>query len=361
MRRRQRTVDNRQQTKYIRLALVLLSSVVCRLSPAQDIHFTQFFTNPLIINPAHTGYYDGNYRIGFNFKAQWPWAISNTTYNYHTETPYVDVSFGERKIKVGWMGVGFHFLNDEAGDGNLTYRRFGLSYAYHQALDANHKYILSAGVGVSYSIRSVDFSKFYFNNQWVEDEGFDLSRASSEPIQRNSFTMIDVSAGLNFGGQIHEQVKLDLGMSMLHINRPKHTFFDNAERLGLRYQATIGVKYDINENFSLNVNGYYGYEKKASEIIVGSMLGYSPTIKGSNYELDHTMYIGAYYRVKDALGPLVGYRFKGLRVMFNYDVVLSRLLKPGRANGGPEISLVYVGKWGGDRYNGEKVYCPKFN
>jgi type IX secretion system PorP/SprF family membrane protein len=326
---------------------------------SQDIHFTQFFSNPLILNPAHTGYYDGNYRIGLNFKAQWPWAISNTVYNYHTETPYVDISFGERKLKVGWMGIGFQFLNDEAGDGGLTYRRFGLSYAYHQALDEEHKYILSAGVGVSYVMRSVDFSKFYFNNQWVEEEGFDPNLNSSESPQRDYFAMLDIGAGLNFGGQIHEQIKLELGASMLHINRPKHSFFNNEERLGFRYQGSAGIKYDISEAWSLNVNGYYGYEKKASEIMVGSMVGYSLEQPGS-YMRDHTLYLGAYYRIKDALSPLVGYRFKGMRILLNYDVVLSRLITPGRANGGPELSLVYVGKWGGDRYNGEKIYCPKF-
>jgi type IX secretion system PorP/SprF family membrane protein len=342
-------------------AVIVLLTVNCQLSTvkAQDIHFTQFFTNPLILNPATTGYYDGNYRIGFNFKAQWPWAISNKVYNYHTETPYADISFGERKLKVGWMGIGFHFLNDQAGDGGLTYRRFGLSYAYHQALDREHKNVLSAGVGFSYITRSVDFTKFYFNNQWVEEEGFDPSINSSEPVQRSSFSMMDVGAGLNFGGQIHEQVKLELGISMLHINRPKHSFFNNDERLGFRYQASAGVKYDINESWSLNVNGYYGYEKKASEIIAGSMVGYSLPQNGS-YQRDHTIFLGAYYRVKDALSPIAGYRFKGLRVLLNYDIVLSRLLVPGRANGGPEVSVVYVGKWGGDRYNGDKIYCPKF-
>jgi hypothetical protein len=171
--------------------------------------------------------------------------------------------------------------------------------------------------------------------------------------------MIDLGAGLNFGGQIHEQVKLELGASMLHINRPKHTFFDNSERLGLRYQGSAGVKYNINENFELNIHGYYAYEKKASEIIVGAMGGYSFASSGT-YEKDHTIYLGAYYRVKDALSPIAGYRFKGLRVLFNYDVVLSRLIKPGRANGGPEFSVVYVGRWGGDRYSGEKIYCPRF-
>jgi type IX secretion system PorP/SprF family membrane protein len=349
-----------QRSKIKARALVFLWSLSFVLSSySQDIHFTQFFSNPLILNPAHTGYYDGNYRIGFNFKAQWPWAISNKVYNYHTESPYADISFGERKLKVGWMGIGFHFLNDQAGDGGLTYRRFGLSYAYHQAFDKEHKNVLSAGVIVSYITRSVDFSKFYFNNQWVEDEGFDPSVNSTEPVQRNSFAMVDVGAGLNYGGQIHEQVKLELGASMLHINRPKHSFFNNDERLGFRYQASAGAKYDINGAWSLSLNGYYGYEKKASEILVGSLAGYSLGQTG-NIDRDHTIYLGVYYRIKDALSPVAGYRYKGLRVLLNYDIVLSKLLQPGRANGGPEVSVVYVGKWGGERYNGEKIYCPRF-
>src|ERR1700677_1438296 len=127
-----RTTDDRRRTtepvainRYIsnRIVVYCLLSIVYCLSPAQDIHFTQFFSNPLILNPAQTGNFNGNYRVGFNFKGQWPWAITGTAYNYHTEAPYVDFSFGENKLKSGWMGIGINFLNDEAGDGELIYRR----------------------------------------------------------------------------------------------------------------------------------------------------------------------------------------------------------------------------------------------
>jgi type IX secretion system PorP/SprF family membrane protein len=203
---------------------------------------------------------------GGNAKLQWPWAISPQVYNYHSETPYVDFSFGEKKIRTGWMGIGFHFLNDQAGDGRLTYRRFGASYAYHQALDKNQRYVLSAGVGLQYVVRSVDFAKFYFNNQWVEDEGFNTALQNNEPIVREQFALWDLNAGLNFGAKISEAVKLDVGFSLLHINRPKHSFFDVNERLGFRYQANAAVQYVINEQFSVNGDVYYTHQKKASEI-----------------------------------------------------------------------------------------------
>jgi type IX secretion system PorP/SprF family membrane protein len=325
---------------------------------AQDIHFTQFFTNPLSLNPAQTGYLNGNYRVGLNAKLQWPWAISPQVYNYHSETPYVDFSFGEKKIRTGWMGIGFHFLNDQAGDGRLTYRRFGLSYAYHQALDNNQRYVLSAGVGLQYVVRSVDFAKFYFNNQWVEDEGFNTSLNNNEPIVREQFNMWDLNAGLNFGAQISDAVKLDVGFSLLHINRPKHSFFDANERLGFRYQANAAVSYTINERFSINGDVYYTHQKKASEILFGARMGYG-IYNGRKGKAEHVLIAGMYYRVKDALSPLVGYQFRQTRILFNYDVTLSKLARPSKANGGPEISIVHVGAWERS-FNGKKVHCPRF-
>ncbi len=330
---------------------------LCSLN-AQDIHFTQFFTNPLILNPAQTGNFAGNYRIGFNFKAQWPWAISSTTYNYHTESPYFDLSFGEKAIKTGWMGLGFNFVNDEAGDGILTYRKFTLSYAYHQSFEKEHRYILSVGIAGSYVVRSVDFLKFYFNDQWVEDMGFNTAINSNEPFNKSSFGMWDVGAGLNFGAQPLEPLHLDFGFSMLHINRPKVLFYNESERMGFRYQATAGGRYDFSDRISLSLNAYYGYEKRASEIKIGSMVGYG-LYQYNKSGTDHVLYFGAYYRIKDALAPLVGYQFKKTRLLLSYDVVLSKLIFPGKANGGPEISIVHVGGWSKE-FNGKKVYCPRF-
>ena len=326
---------------------------------SQDIHFTQFFTNPLILNPAQTGNFNGNYRIGFNFRGEWPWAIgSSNPYNYHTESPYVDFSFGENKITSGWMGIGFNFLNDEAGDGKLTYRRFNLSYAYHQGFDKEHRYMLSAGVAAGYIIRSVDFSKFYFNDQWVAEEGFNTNINPNEPIVRQSFGMLDLSAGLNFSAQVSQKFKISTGFSMLHINRPHDNFYADAERLGFRYQATAGISYVINDKLTLTADAYYGYEKQAAEGLLGAMLEYGFINKKTSLS-DNSVFFGAYYRINDALAPLAGYRIKKMRLLLSYDITLSQLLNPARANGGPEISIVYVGGFTRE-FNGKKVYCPRF-
>lgn len=341
------------------LAMITCLGIFCALQSAgQDVHFTQFFTNPILINPAQTGNYNGNYRIGFNAKMQWPWAIAQRTYNYHTEAPYIDFSFLENKLRRGWMGIGAVFLNDEAGDGLLTYRRFGLSYAYHQSFDRHDKYVLSAGIIANYIIRSVDYSKLYFNNQWVDDEGFDLSINPAEPYQRQTFGMFDLGAGIQFSAQVHKQLKLHLGFSMLHINMPKHSFYNNNERLGIRHNLQAGAVWQLSDRWSTQADFNFSYQKKAMEILFGAMAGYSPG-KIKNGIPFHTVYAGLYYRTKDAISPVVGYQISRLRILLNYDVVLSKLLVPGKGNGGPEVSLVYIGSWT-KSYNGRKTYCPRF-
>ncbi len=328
-------------------------------APAQDIHFTQFFTNPLMLNPAQTGNFNGNYRIGFNFRGEWPWAIGSASlYNYHSETPYVDFSFGENKITSGWMGIGASFLNDEAGDGRLAYRRFNLSYAYHQGFDKAHRYVLSAGVNASYIIRSVDFSKLYFNDQWVDEEGFNTNINPNEPIVRQSFGMFDLAAGINMAAQITGRFKLDVGFSMLHINRPRDNFYADAERLGFRFQPTAGIQYIISDKLTFSANAYYGYEKKASEGLISAMIEYG-IYNHKKSAIDNSVYFGACYRINDALAPIMGYQVKRIRLLLSYDITLSQLLNPARANGGPEISLVHVGSFTRE-FNGKKVFCPRF-
>lgn len=334
-------------------AIGYFSSNVC----AQDVHFTQFFTTPLILNPAQTGYYNGNYRLGFNFKAQWPWATQQVPFTYHTEAPYVDFSIGENKIKGGWMGIGANFLNDEAGDGRLIYRRLGLSYAYHFTFDRKKRYILSAGASLHYIIRTVDFSSIYFSNQWANETGFDLSLSSGESLTRESFGYLDLAAGMNFGAQVSDRLKLDMGFCILHINRPSNSFLGKVERLGFRYQGNMGINYKLLDRLSWSLHAYYGFQKRASETLFGTLFGYGvkPRFRSMG---DHVLYFGAYYRLLDAAAPVLGYSYKQTRLLLNYDITLSKLFVPGRANGGPELSFVHVGRW--SKSKNTKINCPVF-
>ena len=55
----------------LNIRLTVLFSVFCYCATAQDPQFSQYFSSPLSLNPAFTGYYDGTHRIASNFRNQW--------------------------------------------------------------------------------------------------------------------------------------------------------------------------------------------------------------------------------------------------------------------------------------------------
>lgn len=341
-------------------SMILTMAIALHLSShGQDIHFTQFFTNPLILSPASTGYFMGNYRLGANYKYQWPWATGQQTFNYHTQAAYADLSLLENKVRHGWMGAGANFLNDAAGDGRLRYMRLGGSIAWHQAFDRENRYVLSAGFVANYISKSVDFDKFYFNNQWVDDRGFDQGVPNYENPRTARISQLDLGAGLNFNAKASDKLLLGATFSMLHLNRAKDDFYGDPSLLSFRYIATLSAVYDVTRTLSVTINTYMTYQSKAYEIVCGGMAGYKPHDRYSHHISTSTIYAGAYYRVKDAISPIVGYQYKQTRLLVNYDVITSRLAIPGKLNGGLEISLVHVGSFP-HRKNPTKVACPKF-
>ncbi|RYE11728.1 MAG: type IX secretion system membrane protein PorP/SprF, partial [Sphingobacteriales bacterium] len=57
----------------LKIYVAVLGLLLCTAkSFAQtDPHFSQYYANPLYLNPALTGVIDGDYRATVNFKQQW--------------------------------------------------------------------------------------------------------------------------------------------------------------------------------------------------------------------------------------------------------------------------------------------------
>ncbi|MBL7800140.1 MAG: PorP/SprF family type IX secretion system membrane protein [Chitinophagales bacterium] len=326
---------------------------------SQDIHFTQFFTNPLILSPASTGNFQGNIRGGVNYKYQWPWATDQQVFNYHSQNAYADISFLQDRVKRGWMGLGLNFLNDEAGDGRLRYMRFGGSVAWHQSFERENRYILSLGFQANYFSKTADFEKYYYNNQWVEDEGFDRSLNNFENPNQTRINGFDMGFGVNFDAKPTDKVRLSSTFAMLHLNKPNDQFYNRSNnQLGYRFTGSLSGDFDISRSTILKTDVYYTYQKKAWETVFGAMVGIKA---GEAYRKENNsiFWIGSYFRMIDAWSPIVGYSYKQCRLLINYDVIISKLSRTGKLNGGLEISLVLVAGWK-HKQNEQKWACPKF-
>ncbi len=324
---------------------------------AQDIHFSQWVNQPSSFQPAGTGFFEGNYRLSANYRYQWPFGNPQGPFTFHTQGFNLDFAFLHKPLKNDWMGAGISFIHDQAGSGRLSTRFIAGNLAYHKGFDKEKKYILSLGVSAAYVNKAIDFSKLYFNNQWISGAGFDPGISNGEPIKTDQLHQLDVGAGMQLSLRIRQDKLLQLGASAQHLNRPANSFFETNYRLERKYSAHACFTWEGKNRIGMQLLFWYQYQSGAMSWIPGMMFLLRPGGKSSPQE--HVLYLGALYRGFDALIPAMGYQFKGFRGMISYDLTFSQLTNTARSNGGLELSLSYKGFIREKTIRGSTA-CPRF-
>lgn len=309
---------------------------------SQDIHFSQYFAAPLLTNPANTGFFQDDWRIGGNYKNQWPWGSEISHKTYRTFSGYGDMGFFKDNLGNGdWAGLGAVLVYDQAGDGDLSNTKIFLSAAYHKSFGFDNQFYISIGAGGGFVQKKVDYTRLYFDNQW-DDSGFDLTAPSGEPHSGETNTqLIDIQAGLKATYYANEKWNLSVGTAFFHVNKPKDTFYEGDNRLGIRPLSTVSAQIEVNKKILIFPSLAYMNQKSASELLATILGRYELKLDGAAH--DHAIWFGLIYRYNDAISPLVGYEMDKIRLLLNYDINHSSLTNASRGAGGFELSLVYTG------------------
>jgi type IX secretion system PorP/SprF family membrane protein len=304
----------------------------------------------LTLNPAQTAFFDGQYRIGANYRNQW----RSLPVPFNTTSVFADFGLLKGKFKSGdWLGVGIAFVHDKAGDGELKTTQLMASAAFHKSLGTEKVY-LSLGVQGGIIHRNVDLSEFYYGNQW-NDMAFDRNVSSGEEPGIFLEWNPDLNAGLMFSFIPSKSATVFIGGAVRHIIRPKDSFYDADNEWGIRPVANVGAQINAGKRISIEPAAVFMMQKKAMETVLGTLVGYSL----SNDEKDKgTFYLGIHGRISDALIFPVGYKIKNARLLFSYDVNISSLKDASQSRGAFEFSLVYAGgrKPAG---GGQMMPCPR--
>ena len=227
--------------------IILLALIVKPVAFSQDLHFSQFFNNPLLTNPANTGFIpDADYRLGASYRNQYSNIMAVP---YKTMSIYGDAQVFRNKIENGWLGLGGVILRDVAGSGSLTSTKIYGSVAYHQMLGLSS--LLTAGFNLGWANKRIDQSK------------------------------------------LTEDVYINAGYSIHHVNRPQETFFENdgANAVDMRHIGFLNGIFKMNENVIINPNAFYTTQAKSSELVVGLNGAYNLSGDG-----DKVLFGGVYYR-----------------------------------------------------------------
>ncbi|HEX2535877.1 MAG TPA: type IX secretion system membrane protein PorP/SprF, partial [Chitinophagaceae bacterium] len=114
---------------------------------AQAYHFSQFYTTPLLNNPAFTGYTEGPLRVAANFRSQWLQGGSP----YVTGVLSLDVSPLRGRIGEGnKAGLGLMMYSDQSLGGAYQVHSVGLSAAYNLSMDPEGVHHLGVGLQGSF-------------------------------------------------------------------------------------------------------------------------------------------------------------------------------------------------------------------
>jgi type IX secretion system PorP/SprF family membrane protein len=328
--------------------IIFLSTVSFVQLKGQALNFSQYFNNPLFVNPANTGFNpDMDYRIGGNYRNQW----ASTASPYKTMGIWADTKLFANRFENGWMGIGAGIMKDVAGSGSLSSTSANLSLAYHQML--GYKSLLSAGFSAGMVAKRIDFSKLTFDNQW-NGQFFESTIPANEPFAYSQAAYFDLSMGVNYALFASENAYFNAGISINHINRPKESFFDASvtdSKIDMRYTFFANASIKVQDTWILNPNIYYSSMGTSNEIVLGMNGNRDLTGDGAKQ-----LILGLYYRKNDALIPVVGFQINDVKFTVNYDASTSSVNSGASVRGAYELSIVKHGLFPSSA--GKSVKCP---
>ena len=304
------------------LILLLLAGVV--KSFAQDVVYSQFYANPLYLNPALAGS-KLNQRITLNYRNQWP-DIKNGYVSY-------SVTWDQQFDKLAG-GLGVIINTDIAGAG--IYNRFSGSAIYSYRLQASRYIVLNAALQAGYISYRLDWNKLLFGDQ------IDIHTGNIEPTKeylpaKLNVGNVDFSAGI-LGGY---KESLYFGVAVNHLGRPDMAFYDGTDnRLQLRWTVHSGIMIDFFQgmsgedvrNFSISPNVVYIQQGKFHQLNLGMYMTTYPIVGG--------LWLRHNFGNPDAIIALVGLQQKRCKIGYSFDYTISRL--KSKTGGAHEISFTWL-------------------
>ena len=186
--------------------LILLLTIVCVTGIWQDVYaqdpqFTQFYANPLYLNPAFAGTARCP-RICMNYRNQWP-NLSGTYVTYSASyDQHIDAISG---------GLGLIVTQDDQAHGTLKSTNASIVYSY--LLPVTREFSIKAGLQAGAFQKSLDRTKLNFGDMIDARRGFVWN--TNEVIPAQNKTNLDFSAGL-----LGYSKRYFVGFAAHHITQP---------------------------------------------------------------------------------------------------------------------------------------------
>ncbi len=280
---------------------------------AQDLRYSQYNLSPLVLNPALTGLFAGDYRFTGIYRSQW----GNLSGNSLFSTPAIsfDMPMQVAFARNDAIGAGIYIVNDNEGNGILSTQHIMLSGAYHKVLDADRKHNISFGLQLGYVQKTLDHSSLTFADQW---DGAEFSGESADIANLNGpASYMNVNLGLNYRFAVRQGLTFNAGVAFDNVLTPTETLLVSSTTTNERSVKSVyllGAVYDLNQKITLEPGLRVLSQSKSSDIFLGSNVGYH-----LNNKIGATVWGGLWYRTQESIVLSFGLQVKKVRVGFSYD------------------------------------------
>lgn len=200
-------------------------------STAQDHIYSQFFNQPVYLNPALNGQFNGDLRVNMVYRNQWASITGNISF-LSASIDYQIPQFGG--------GIGLLFTRSSEGSAYLTKNNISGIYSYSVGSD---DFVASFGIQGGLTNRRIDWSKLVFFDQIDDRLGFIPSSSSSvvTPAYNNRM-YFDSGAGVNI--VFHN---LMVGAAAYHLNKPDESFTGTKAVLPIRTTFHASYRYALDQ------------------------------------------------------------------------------------------------------------------
>lgn len=275
---------------------------------AQDPEFTQFYANPLYLNPALAG---SNIcpRVALNYRNQWP-GISGT---------YVTTSASFDRFVYGIKsGIGILVTNDRAGRGTIQTTQISGIYSYQWR--PTRELSINVGFQATYGQKTLDWSKLTFGDQIDERQGFVKFTHETPGASQKSY--VDLSAGM-----VAFSKRYFFGFAAHHLNEPDESLLQGTgAKLPRKYTAHAGAVLPVNGNeVTISPNVLFQAQQDFRQLLLGV------------YVTKGALTGGLWYRDRDSFVILAGVQQGIFKIGYSYDVTVSKLTNA--TAGSHEISM----------------------
>ncbi len=288
----------------------------------QDPEFSQFYANPLYLNPAFAGT-SALPRVVTNYRNQWP-NQGNTYVTYNlTYDKFVN------SIR---SGVGFRMMYDRELNGVINSINTSVMYAYHIKVSDRLFFTMALEAGFNY--KQFNTSGLIFPGMIDQGTGT-ITGTYPLPFEDGKKIFPDFSFGL--AGQKDD---VYFGIALHHLTQPDQSVIegDQVGRLPFKFTLHVGAKGHefhhglISKNFTLSPNLVYRQQGSFKQINAGI------------YMLEDWLTFGVWYRNNlslrpDAIIAMIGIQKPKFQIGYSFDFSLSNIT--AYSYGSHEISLVF--------------------